>query len=45
MVRFYTSLEKGRPKALALQDAQRDRIRAGSPPFHWATFEVFGDWR
>ena len=45
MVRFYTSLTKGRTKVDALQEAQGDLIRAGVPPFHWATFQIFGDWR
>jgi CHAT domain-containing protein/Tfp pilus assembly protein PilF len=53
MNRFYRHLRSGKPKDEALRAAQLDLIRgrdvpAGarfSHPFHWAAFQVFGDWR
>jgi CHAT domain-containing protein/tetratricopeptide (TPR) repeat protein len=46
MQRFYGYLRSGKSKDEALQAAQIDQIRGGSPhPFHWAAFELFGDWR
>jgi CHAT domain-containing protein/Tfp pilus assembly protein PilF len=48
MKRFYTLLRAGHPKDLALQAAQREMVRAGgasSHPYHWAAFELIGDWR
>jgi CHAT domain-containing protein/Tfp pilus assembly protein PilF len=48
MKRFYTLLRAGRPKDLALQAAQREMVRRGgasSHPYHWAAFELIGDWR
>ena len=47
MKRFYAHLKAGEPKAQALRSAQTDLIRAGGPfssPFHWAAFELVGDW-
>jgi len=48
MKRFYGYLHSGKSKDEALRAAQIDQIRgkSGSPhPFHWAAFELFGDWR
>jgi CHAT domain-containing protein/Tfp pilus assembly protein PilF len=48
MQRFYGYLHDGKSKDEALRAAQIDQIRgkAGSShPFHWASFELFGDWR
>ncbi len=48
MKRFYGYLRNGKSKDEALRAAQIDQIRgkSGSPhPFHWAAFELFGDWR
>jgi CHAT domain-containing protein len=48
MKRFYGYLRSGKSKDEALRAAQTDQIRgrSGSPhPFHWAAFELFGDWR
>jgi CHAT domain-containing protein len=48
MERFYGYLRSGKPKDQALQAAQIDQIRekAGlSHPFHWAAFQLTGDWR
>jgi CHAT domain-containing protein/Tfp pilus assembly protein PilF len=56
MKRFYGHLKGGRAKAEALRLAQMDliRARAGSKasagasfshPFHWAAFQLIGDWK
>ena len=48
MQRFYRHLHDGKSKDEALRAAQTDTIRekSGSAhPFHWAAFELFGDWR
>jgi CHAT domain-containing protein len=55
MDRFYGHLKAGQSRDVALQSAQRDLLRAGrgrtfstaSPghPFHWAAFQLAGDWR
>jgi CHAT domain-containing protein/tetratricopeptide (TPR) repeat protein len=48
MKRFYGYLRSGKPKDEALRAAQIDQIRkktGESHPFHWAAFELFGDWR
>ncbi|HEV7509761.1 MAG TPA: CHAT domain-containing protein [Thermoanaerobaculia bacterium] len=48
MERFYGYLSSGKTKDEALQAAQIDMIRqksGSSHPFHWAAFELFGDWR
>jgi CHAT domain-containing protein/tetratricopeptide (TPR) repeat protein len=46
MKRFYGYLHSGKTKDEALRAAQIDQIESGSPhPFHWAAFELFGDWR
>ena len=45
MKRFYENLKLGQPKDEALRNAQLSLLRSGSPhPFHWAAFEVIGDW-
>jgi CHAT domain-containing protein len=48
MTRFYTHLRAGQTKDRALRAAQLDMIRSAgrnAPPFHWAAFQAFGDWR
>ncbi|HYO12120.1 MAG TPA: CHAT domain-containing protein [Thermoanaerobaculia bacterium] len=48
MKRFYAHLRDGKTKDEALRAAQVDQIREGarsSHPFHWAAFQLFGDWR
>ncbi|HYO12122.1 MAG TPA: CHAT domain-containing protein [Thermoanaerobaculia bacterium] len=48
MTRFYGHLREGRSKDEALRAAQIDQIRekAGAAhPFHWAAFQLYGDWR
>jgi CHAT domain-containing protein/tetratricopeptide (TPR) repeat protein len=48
MVRFYRLLREGRSKDEALRTAQVAAIRSKSQyshPFHWAAFQIFGDWR
>jgi CHAT domain-containing protein len=47
MRRFYERLQAGAPKDEALQAAQVALMRgAGTAhPFHWAAFQVNGDWR
>jgi CHAT domain-containing protein/tetratricopeptide (TPR) repeat protein len=47
MERFYTLLRAGRPKDLALQEAQRSLLhgdRDVAHPVHWAAFTLSGDW-
>jgi CHAT domain-containing protein/tetratricopeptide (TPR) repeat protein len=48
MQRHYAGLKQGRSTVEALQVAQR-RLAASDPamehPFHWASFQVRGDWR
>lgn len=49
MKRFYGYLRSGMPKDEALQAAQIDQIReksvSASHPFHWAAFQLSGDWK
>lgn len=48
MKRFYGYLRSGKAKDEALRAAQIDQIREkprSSHPFHWAAFELTGDWR
>jgi len=48
MQRFYSSLRQGKSKDEALRAAQIDLLRgpeATSHPFHWAAFQLSGDWR
>ena len=47
MKRFYGYLKEGRSKAEALRSAQLDLLRRSeySHPFHWAGFQLVGDWR
>jgi CHAT domain-containing protein len=47
MRRFYTHLKAGETKDEALRDAQLELIRGGkyAHPYHWAAFEIIGDWR
>jgi CHAT domain-containing protein/Tfp pilus assembly protein PilF len=47
MRRFYTYLKAGKTKDEALRSAQVDLIHGAtaSHPFHWAAFQLVGDWR
>jgi CHAT domain-containing protein len=47
MKRVYGYLKGGRTKDDALRAAQIEMIRAGgsSHPFHWAAFQLIGDWK
>lgn len=47
MRRFYERLQAGAPKDEALQAAQVALLRGDGTahPFHWAAFQVNGDWR
>ncbi len=47
MPRFYARLRDGLPKDAALREAQRALAAepATAHPFHWAAFELVGDWR
>lgn len=50
MERFYTRLRAGQTKDVALQGAQRDLLSGSrraelAHPYHWAAFELIGDWR
>jgi CHAT domain-containing protein len=49
MKRFYGYLKSGRSKDEALRQAQLDLIKDPSAryshPFHWAAFELIGDWK
>lgn len=46
MKRFYGYLRAGKSKDEALRAAQIDQIESGSPhPFHWAAFQLTGDWK
>ncbi len=47
MQRFYGYLKAGESKAEALRSAQLDLLRSPerSHPFHWAGFQLIGDWR
>ncbi len=45
MKRFYGHLKDGSTKDEALRAAQREMIQAGAEPFHWAAFQLSGDWK
>jgi CHAT domain-containing protein/Tfp pilus assembly protein PilF len=45
MVRFYAGLQRGLTKDEALRQAQAGLARSGVHPFHWAAFQLHGDWR
>jgi CHAT domain-containing protein len=47
MKRFYSYLKGGKTKDEALRAAQVDLIHGStaSHPFHWAAFQLVGDWR
>ena len=45
MVDFYGHLQKGRPAAEALREAQLAMIRAGKAPLYWAPFILIGNWK
>jgi CHAT domain-containing protein len=47
MARFYAGLAQGLPKDEALQAAQIQSIHdpSATHPFHWAAFQLNGDWK
>jgi CHAT domain-containing protein len=48
MKRFYGYLRGGKSKDEALRAAQIEQIRErtrSSHPFHWAAFQLTGDWK
>jgi CHAT domain-containing protein len=47
MKRFYRHLRAGKTKDEALRAAQVELIRTPhfSHPYHWAAFQLAGDWR
>jgi CHAT domain-containing protein/tetratricopeptide (TPR) repeat protein len=45
MESFYERLRRGAPRDLALQEAQVASLRQGAHPYHWAAFQLSGDWR
>ncbi|MCP3962362.1 MAG: CHAT domain-containing protein [bacterium] len=54
MIRFYRHLRDGKPKDVALQQAQIELIRGqvenargevASAPYYWAAFQLIGDWQ
>jgi CHAT domain-containing protein len=47
MTRFYRHLSAGQSKDEALRAAQLELLRGSkfAHPFHWAAFQLFGDWR
>jgi CHAT domain-containing protein len=47
MKRFYTHYKKTGTKDAALRSAQIEMIRrsSSSHPYHWAAFQVMGDWK
>jgi len=48
MERFYAGLRAGKPKDAALAEAQLGLLRSSGAlahPYHWAAFELTGDWR
>ena len=47
MQRFYAYLKQGQSKDTALRSAQLDLLHDSqfSHPFHWASFQLVGDWR
>ncbi len=45
MESFYERVRQGGPRDRALQDAQVASLRQGAHPFHWAAFQLSGDWR
>ena len=47
MKRFYGHLRAGKPKDEALRAAQVELIHSPTyfHPYHWAAFQLFGDWK
>jgi CHAT domain-containing protein len=45
MESFYQRVRQGAPRDRALQDAQLASRRQGEHPYHWAAFQLSGDWR
>jgi CHAT domain-containing protein len=43
MTNFYQNLSTHQSKANALRAAQLGLMRAGLPPYYWASFQVVGD--
>ncbi|HEY0782369.1 MAG TPA: CHAT domain-containing protein, partial [Thermoanaerobaculia bacterium] len=45
MFSFYRALRAGHTKDEALREAQEGEIKAGQPPFYWAAYQLYGDFR
>ena len=45
MESFYVRLRSGAARDRALQEAQVASLRQGAHPYHWAAFQLSGDWR
>jgi CHAT domain-containing protein/Tfp pilus assembly protein PilF len=45
MESFYGRLRAGVTRDRALQEAQLEGVRQGAHPYHWAAFQLSGDWR
>jgi CHAT domain-containing protein len=47
MVDFYRSYRTRAPKDEALRSAQMRAISGGkyAHPYHWAAFQLYGDWK
>jgi CHAT domain-containing protein len=45
MESFYGRLRSGAPRDRALQEAQMASLRQGAHPYHWAAFQLSGDWQ
>ena len=47
MINYYTRLNQGEGRSIALHNAQRDMLKSKdySHPYYWAAFIPFGDWR
>jgi CHAT domain-containing protein len=43
MTNFYEHLSRREGKAEALRQAQLDMLKAGSPPYYWAGFQLDGE--
>jgi CHAT domain-containing protein len=43
MQTFYRNLSDREPKESALRDAQLEIMKAGLPPYYWASVELLGD--
>jgi CHAT domain-containing protein/tetratricopeptide (TPR) repeat protein len=45
MESFYRRVRAGAARDIALQEAQVASLREGAHPYHWAAFQLSGDWR